>query len=376
MSRATRAVADLVADTVHHAADQQAVEAQPDRPQQQCAAVQPPRQAERAAPAPVPRCRARDARRSARRRRRGGPAAGTPATVSAAVAPGAAAAPTSGRRRYGRTCSDQPSGDSHDSGSTVRPASPTARSVKAAASTANATPRAMRALGDSCAATAATAVNTRPEPASASPNASEPAARDVDGRAGRAMPISPVSERRAERQQQRGGQAGVAADGGRVEQLGAAGLLVGAGVPDDGEDHRDGDQHVEHPGLPDADRAEAVVVDVAVHRALRRAGHDGGREAAPGRPRSGRRPRCCRRRPWPAAPTAAAPTAAARFGPGAGRAAAVQRAGEVRVRVRAGGGLTRRSSVAVLMRHLSRSGARRRPRRSGAGTGPPAWAAG
>src|ERR1700738_4658491 len=41
-----RTPAQLVADAVHHAADQQAIEAQPDRPQQQCAASAPPGQAE------------------------------------------------------------------------------------------------------------------------------------------------------------------------------------------------------------------------------------------------------------------------------------------------------------------------------------------
>src|SRR6185437_242511 len=91
---------------------------------------------------------------------------------------------------YGRTCSDQPSGENHDSA--VDPASPAARSVKAAASTAKAVPRANRALVESCAATAATAVNTNPEQASAAPKASDPAAGTlVPSRP--AAPIKPVS---------------------------------------------------------------------------------------------------------------------------------------------------------------------------------------
>ena len=44
---------------------------------------------------------------------------------------------------YGRTCSDQPSGESHDRVPVL--ASPTARSAKADPSTANAIPRAVRA---------------------------------------------------------------------------------------------------------------------------------------------------------------------------------------------------------------------------------------
>src|SRR5206468_4002404 len=79
------AVAQLVADAVHHAAHQQAVETQADRPQQQRAAIQPPGQ-----PVYAPQ------------------------------------------------------------------------------------PRANRALADSCAVTAATAVKSRPEQASAAPNASDP----------------------------------------------------------------------------------------------------------------------------------------------------------------------------------------------------------
>jgi hypothetical protein len=46
--------------------------------------------------------------------------------------------------------------------------------VKAAPSTENAAPRANRALDDNCAVAAATAVNTRPEAASATPKATEP----------------------------------------------------------------------------------------------------------------------------------------------------------------------------------------------------------
>src|SRR6185312_11057943 len=90
---------------------------------------------------------------------------------------------------YGRTCSDHPSGDNHDSA--LELASPTARSVNAIPSTVNAAPRANRALGDNCAATAATVVNTRPEHARAAQNASEPLA-GTSSRNRLAKPMSPV----------------------------------------------------------------------------------------------------------------------------------------------------------------------------------------
>ena len=91
---------------------------------------------------------------------------------------------------YGRTCSDQPSGENHDRVPVV--ASPTARSAKATPSAPNAIPRAVRAPVLSCAATAATAENTRPEPASARPKASEPAGgTSVVSRP--AVPINPVA---------------------------------------------------------------------------------------------------------------------------------------------------------------------------------------
>src|ERR1700759_1304012 len=91
---------------------------------------------------------------------------------------------------YGRTCSDQPSGENQDS--TDDPASPAARNANAAPNTPNAAPRAQRALVESCAATAATALNTRPEQASAVPNASDPEAGTlVPSRP--AAPTQPVS---------------------------------------------------------------------------------------------------------------------------------------------------------------------------------------
>src|SRR5437660_1492528 len=91
---------------------------------------------------------------------------------------------------YGLTCSDQPSGESHDS--VPEPASPMARRVNAAPNTVNATPRATRALGDSCAATPATAVNTMPEPASAAPKANDPP-RGMSVLSNPAAPIAPVA---------------------------------------------------------------------------------------------------------------------------------------------------------------------------------------
>ena len=64
--------------------------------------------------------------------------------------------------------------------------------MKAAARTANAAPRATRALGDSCAVTAATAVNTRPEQASAAPKASDPPG-GTSVVSSPAAPITPVA---------------------------------------------------------------------------------------------------------------------------------------------------------------------------------------
>ncbi|GAB4930117.1 hypothetical protein MAHJHV34_36840 [Mycobacterium avium subsp. hominissuis] len=64
--------------------------------------------------------------------------------------------------------------------------------MKAVPRTANAAPRANRALGDSCAVTAATAVNTRPEQAKAAPKASDPPA-GTSVPSSPAAPIAPVA---------------------------------------------------------------------------------------------------------------------------------------------------------------------------------------
>ncbi len=67
-----------------------------------------------------------------------------------------------------------------------------ARSVNATPNTANAAPRANLALGDNCAAAAATAVKTRPDPASAAPKASDPPA-GMSVLSSPAAPIAPVA---------------------------------------------------------------------------------------------------------------------------------------------------------------------------------------
>lgn len=67
-----------------------------------------------------------------------------------------------------------------------------ARSVNAAPNAANAAPRANRALGDSCAAIAATAVKTSPEPASAAPKAIDPLGGTLVA-SNPAAPIAPVA---------------------------------------------------------------------------------------------------------------------------------------------------------------------------------------
>ena len=72
------AVAQLVADAVHHAAHHQAIQAQAHGPQQQRAAIQPPGQPEDVAQPRRGGDRDRRARRRVRRRRRGRRAADTP----------------------------------------------------------------------------------------------------------------------------------------------------------------------------------------------------------------------------------------------------------------------------------------------------------
>jgi hypothetical protein len=75
-------------------------------------------------------------------------------------------------------------------------------------------------------------------------------------------PDHPRHDDRAEHQvggegdQQRRGQRRVAADHGRAEQLAPSRLLVGTGVPDDGEQAGQADHREDEPGAPGGDRAE------------------------------------------------------------------------------------------------------------------------
>lgn len=56
----------------------------------------------------------------------------------------------------------------------------------------------------------------------------------------------------------------IPADGGRVDQLGVAGLFVGTDVMDRVRGHCYRDEQVEHSCLPDVFRSKAVVVDLPV----------------------------------------------------------------------------------------------------------------
>ena len=155
----------------------------------------------------------------------------------------------------------------------------------------------VRALADSWAATAAIPVPTRPRPSHEPANHSDPAtgsppAMSASGRGDRDQ-RGPRSPRR--RTALSSGAAGSTAR--RAEQLGAAGLLLDAGVP---AYERDAERHHEdavgHGRLRHRHLAEAVdVEDRAVERDQRRAGVDrpGGRDLLGGRgvERAGRRGR-------------------------------------------------------------------------------------
>ena len=138
-------------------------------------------------------------------------------------------------------------------------------------------PRAVRAEVATCAATAATAVNTRPEPISARPNASDPD-RGTPVPARLIVPSTPTATAAPPRQQQRGGQVREPAHRGGGDQFGTPGLLVRAGVPNHREYRRDSDERVKGAGLPDTHRADAGVEHRSIHCTLGGAGGDRGGE--------------------------------------------------------------------------------------------------
>ena len=131
MSRVNAAVADLVADTVHDAADDQPVQAQPDGPQQQRAPLS--RHARPNGPVSHGACRTRTG--AICQQPRADVAAGQQPVGRARSAATVAIRCNSNTHHRspanGRTCRDQPSGDTHDNGlePVAEAASPTARRV-------------------------------------------------------------------------------------------------------------------------------------------------------------------------------------------------------------------------------------------------------
>ena len=179
--------------------------------------------------------------------------------------------------------------------------SPIARSTNDTASTPTAEPRAARALAVSWAATAPTAANAAPAQAHDSPKAQAP--RASSPAATRARAVSRPSRRLAPRVRiSAATQRCPAADHPGAQELGAALLLVAAGVPDHGEEHEDRDQHGAEGGhLQHGDAAQVGrVVDApvegdqrgcGVHRlGGRPASRRGGVDPHRGRGRAGRHP--------------------------------------------------------------------------------------
>ena len=238
--------------------------------------MQPPGQAERrASPRPARGGPGLGWTRPAPRSRRSSSATAT-ATVSAVNTTGTRATHQRSPPN-GRICWLQPIGESHDShqGPAGEEMSPIARSTNDPASTPTATPRAARALAVSWAATAPTAANAAPAQAHDSPKAQAP--RGIQPRRDEAQGGEQAEqEARAERQDQRRDQRGPAADHAGPQELGAALLLVAAGVPDHGEEHQDRDQHGTEGGhLQHGDAAEAGrVVDAPVEGDQRGRGVD------------------------------------------------------------------------------------------------------
>ena len=179
--------------------------------------------------------------------------------------PRAATARSSGHQcapPKGRVCCPHPIGDSHAGHALVtrRPAWSTVPSMLPMPLSANAIPRAPaampaapRVVEDSWQVTAATPTHTSPTaatdaPASSAPSSRLPADRDAGTEHQGEDDVGGHGDEDA------GGQAGVATDDGGAEHLGAAELLVLAGVPDHREgahqcgEHRQGDvlavQHV------------------------------------------------------------------------------------------------------------------------------------
>ena len=159
------AVADLVADAVDDAADDQTVQAQPNRPQHQRATVESPGQRRDAAQArPGAAERGPGARRAARRRRRGAPAVGRRAPSRRRGERRVEQQhPEPGPRQTGGPAATSPAATA-TTGAPTRGRTGVADGAQRERRRQHAERGAARdrALGDSCAVTAATAVNTRP----------------------------------------------------------------------------------------------------------------------------------------------------------------------------------------------------------------------
>ena len=150
----------------------------------------------------------------------------------------------------------QPIGDSHESA--PFPTSPTARRTYDAAITAPVMPYIARVLSVSCAATRATAPKTRPASAAASPRFTDPGdGETVADQAGRDE--SAEQDVRDNDDQCGGDERRVAPDRPGADELVPAALLLGAGVPADEEHaHQPGEDRAERRGLPGDLSAERV----------------------------------------------------------------------------------------------------------------------
>ena len=151
------------------------------------------------------------------------------------------AAPTSARRRTAGTARPSRSATATTATTARWPVSPMARSRNAAPSTAKAIPLAGRAYSVSCAATAATPAKTRPVRPQSAAERDRPGRREADG-------DEPERGDRGQHQvdgqhvQQRGGQPACRPTTAALEQLGPAGLLLGAGVPDHQQEAHQADE--------------------------------------------------------------------------------------------------------------------------------------
>ncbi len=260
------AAADELADALRRGAADREQDRVPGRPARERRPLQPPRERERAAQRGSMRPDGRAGPGAGRPRGRAAGRARTPARRPPANS--ATAAPSTHQRSpaNGRRVSVQPSGSTQVSqdGPLAPVASPTARARNATPSTPIARPRAARAPAVSCAVTALTPVNARPQVPMASASAADPAAgqaeqRAAPGTAARSGSRWPGPRPRAPTPAAPAGRPGPS------RQLEPPGLLVAPGVPDDEEDrHQRREQRAPHAVPPDGQRADRVAVQPPV----------------------------------------------------------------------------------------------------------------